>query len=81
MTKLQQGQPSSVLPVALKLDRVLQQIVLFGIILALSLFTLFKVIEVNKVYQLNFAAGDTRSESYVLSQAIAQRIEAIAVCN
>jgi uncharacterized protein len=76
MTKLQQGQPSSVLPFALKLDRVLQQIVLFGIILALSLFILFKVIEVNKVYQLNFAAGDTRSESYVLSQAIAQTIEA-----
>jgi hypothetical protein len=76
MIKLQQGQPSSVLPFALKLDRILQQIVLFVIILTLSLFSLFRIIETNKVYQLNFAAGDTRSESYVLSRAIAQTIEA-----
>lgn len=75
MTQTKQTQTSS-LPFALKLDRVLQHIVLFVIILALSLFILFRVIEANKVYQLNFAAGDARSESYILSRAIAQTIEA-----
>jgi uncharacterized protein len=66
--------PSS-LPPELKLDRLIQKIILFIIILALSLFVIFKIIEVKKVYRLNFAAGDLRSESYVLSRAIAQVIE------
>jgi uncharacterized protein len=66
----------STLPLALKLDRVLQQVVLFIVILALSLFIIFRLIEVNKVYRLSLAAGDSRSESYGLSRAIATVVEA-----
>lgn len=62
--------------VELKLDRFFQKLVLFIVILTLILFIVFKFIEVNKVYRLNFAAGDSRSESYVLSRAIAQVVEA-----
>jgi uncharacterized protein len=65
----------SALPFELKLDRVFQQVVLFIVIVALSLFIIFRFIEVNKIYRLSLAAGDSRSESYVLSQAIAQVIE------
>lgn len=65
----------STLPLELKLDRVFQQVVLLIVIVALSLFIIFRFIEVNKVYRLSLAAGDSRSESYVLSQAIAQVIE------
>jgi uncharacterized protein len=59
---------------ALNLDRFLQKIILAIVILALSIFIIFKFIEVNKIYQLDFAAGDPRSESYILSRAIAQVI-------
>jgi uncharacterized protein len=76
MAPTKQTQPASTVPFALKLDRILQQVLLFIVILSFSLFALFRVIETHKVYQLNFAAGDTRSESYVLSRAIAQTIEA-----
>jgi hypothetical protein len=55
-------------------ERLIQQIVLAIVAVALSIFTFLKFIEVNQVYQLDFAAGDARSESYVLSKAIAQVI-------
>jgi uncharacterized protein len=61
---------------ALNLDRLIQKIILAIVILALSIFIIFKFIEVNKIYQLDFAAGDPRSESYILSSAIAQVITA-----
>ncbi len=63
------------LPTELKINRLIQNFILFIIILALSLFIIFKIVEAKKVYQLNFAAGDSRSESYGLSRAIAQVIE------
>ncbi len=59
---------------ALTLDRFLQKIILAIVILALTVFIIFKFIEVNKIYQLDFAAGDSRSESYILSRAIVQVI-------
>jgi uncharacterized protein len=57
-------------------ERWLQQLVLAIVIIVLSIFTFLKFNEVSKVYNLDFAAGDARSESYVLSQAIAQVVEA-----
>jgi uncharacterized protein len=72
----QNQQPTlSGLPFALKLDRILPQIGLVILCLGLIVFILFKGIESNKVYQLGWAAGDSRSESYVLSRAIAQIVE------
>jgi uncharacterized protein len=64
------------LPQELRLNRVFQQGILWFIILVLIAFIIFKFIEVNKVYRLSFAAGDSRSESYILSRAIAQGVEA-----
>jgi uncharacterized protein len=57
-------------------ERLIQQIVLAIIIVALSIFLFLKFIDSNKIYRLDFAAGDARSESYVLSQAIAQVVSA-----
>jgi uncharacterized protein len=57
-------------------ERLIQKIVLAVIIVALSIFMLLKFLEANKIYRLDFAAGDARSESYVLSQAIAQVVSA-----
>jgi uncharacterized protein len=58
-----------------RLDRFLQQGFFLLFILGLTAFIFFKFVEVNKVYQLSFAAGDSRSESYILSCAIAQVVE------
>lgn len=66
----------STLKFELRLDRFIQQAMLTLTILTLIIFIIFKLIEVNKVYQLNFAAGDSRAESYVLGRAIAQVVEA-----
>ncbi len=57
-------------------ERLIQQIVLVIVIVALSIFMFWKFIESNKIYRLDFAAGDARSESYVLSQAISQVVSA-----
>jgi uncharacterized protein len=57
-------------------ERLIQQIVLVIVIVALSIFMFLKFIDSNKIYRLDFAAGDARSESYVLSQAIAQVVSA-----
>ncbi len=76
MLKPDQDKASSTLSLELKLDRFIQRAVLLAIVLTLNLFIIFKFIEVNKVYRLNFAAGDSHSESYVLARAIAEVIEA-----
>jgi uncharacterized protein len=57
-------------------ERLIQQIVLVIVIVALIIFMFLKFIDSNKIYRLDFAAGDARSESYVLSQAIAQVVSA-----
>jgi uncharacterized protein len=72
----QQDSSIATLPSELKLDRLIPKIILSIVIFVLSFFIIFKFIEVNKVYQLDFAAGAPRSESYILSQAIAQVVSA-----
>ncbi len=57
-------------------ERLIQQIVLAIVVVALSILIFGRFIETNKVYRLDFAAGDARSESYVLSKAIAQVVSA-----
>jgi TRAP transporter TAXI family solute receptor len=67
---------SSTLKFELRLDRFLQQGVLALVILALITFIAYKFTQVNKVYPLTLAGGDSHSESYLLSRAIAQVVEA-----
>jgi uncharacterized protein len=71
-----QGNALATLSPESRLNRFLQKGILLLISLALILFIIFRFIDVNKVHQLSFAAGDSRSESYILSRAIAQVVEA-----
>jgi hypothetical protein len=57
-------------------ERLISKIILAIVLFALSLFIVFQSIATNKIYRLDFAAGDPHSESYILSQAIAQVINA-----
>jgi uncharacterized protein len=59
-----------------KLDRLIQRIILGIIVVVLSIFMGFKIVADHKIYSLDFAAGDARSESYILSKAIAQVVAA-----
>jgi uncharacterized protein len=57
-------------------ERLISKIILAIVVFVLSLFIIFQSIATNKIYRLDFAAGDSHSESYILSQAIAQVINA-----
>jgi uncharacterized protein len=57
-------------------NRLIQQIILGIIVVVLSIFMGFKFVEAHRIYRLDFAAGDARSESYILSKAIAQVVTA-----